>query len=765
MANNARRWQLPGCQVKPLGDYLKALGVLRIIANQWDDPANPVTRSCWNSQGFILETPMTPDELVDRLLTEYKPFPILSPWNRGGGFIPARGASNKTLHSMLESKAPRFADYRGGIQACGELLAKHFPRTSTLSPEAKYRLLQLCRNQLPEAMLPWLDAAYVLCHGKAQYPPILGTGANDGQAEYSRLFRQRLMELFDLNTGAPKKPQVAERMLRASLFGVSSGCVKTAGTPGQFLPISTGGSTLDALYPATGHANPWDVILMLEGTMLFGAATSRRLLSNTNGVMASPFTVRPSGVDVGGVATSESDTTRCELWLPVWGSLATYAEIRSVFREGRASLQGNAAKPATNSTEFARAIASLGVNRGIDAFQQHGCMQRSGKAYLCVPLRSISAANTSEVESLLHPIHTWLQRLPRGADVPASVRRAKSVFDSKLMRTCQSKDKLSVQELLLSIGQLAAAVRHSPSLWRGANMPISPMPALPVEWLERSYLPAAGYRGVEYRLALSLACIGSKSEDNIGTMRQHFEPLNPATASGGFPQWSDASGRDVFAVSPNVSLVDMMLRILRIRENRAKQLSKQSSNGECYNNSPSRPELCAAKLSDIGAFIRGDVDMDRIKQLLQAMCLIRWRYVPRVQAQSLTNVPGWQMRADPGIAYGLIRLAMTPHRLLGVPIIWASQILRYAAAGQLERAVRTAAARLNGYGFHPLVKSVTGSVEMSRRVAAATLFPISGLKPAHRNSESRNPRVCLSRIKGTAIHVLVSRCLRELPEN
>lgn len=69
------------------------------------------------------------------------------------------------------------------------------------TPDQKEELLLLCRNTLPEPALQWLDAAYVLTDDGAKYPPLLGTGGNDGRLEFTNNFMQRITEVMDCATG------------------------------------------------------------------------------------------------------------------------------------------------------------------------------------------------------------------------------------------------------------------------------------------------------------------------------------------------------------------------------------------------------------------------------------------------------------------------------------------------------------------------------------------------------------------------------------
>jgi CRISPR-associated protein Csx17 len=60
---------LTGCTPTPLAGYLKALGILRLVAEQKEAEV----RGFWRDETFGLATALTADELVAFLLHEYAP--------------------------------------------------------------------------------------------------------------------------------------------------------------------------------------------------------------------------------------------------------------------------------------------------------------------------------------------------------------------------------------------------------------------------------------------------------------------------------------------------------------------------------------------------------------------------------------------------------------------------------------------------------------------------------------------------------------------
>ena len=73
---------LHGCTPTPLAHYLKAIGILRLVAQQRDAEA----RGFWRDQHFGLLTILDQSALEKFFLEEYTPTPFISPWNKGSGF-------------------------------------------------------------------------------------------------------------------------------------------------------------------------------------------------------------------------------------------------------------------------------------------------------------------------------------------------------------------------------------------------------------------------------------------------------------------------------------------------------------------------------------------------------------------------------------------------------------------------------------------------------------------------------------------------------
>ncbi|SRR6266567_3935569 len=77
--------RLHGCSPTPLAHYLKALGVLRLLSEQLP-PGTPRPRGAWIGETFVLHTTLDRAAVELFFLHDYRPTPILAPWNGGSGF-------------------------------------------------------------------------------------------------------------------------------------------------------------------------------------------------------------------------------------------------------------------------------------------------------------------------------------------------------------------------------------------------------------------------------------------------------------------------------------------------------------------------------------------------------------------------------------------------------------------------------------------------------------------------------------------------------
>jgi CRISPR-associated protein Csx17 len=162
---------LHGCTPTPLASYLKALAVLRLTAEQSNDPN---VTGCWRGDQFVLHSQLTGQELSRFFLEDYKPTPLIAPWNGGSGFY---ARDNKDgFEPLVSSTSERFRQYRASIQT-GQTTIASFSLKESPKQEQKAAFLQRLRNQAPDPLLRWMDAAVILSDDDPAIRPCLALGA------------------------------------------------------------------------------------------------------------------------------------------------------------------------------------------------------------------------------------------------------------------------------------------------------------------------------------------------------------------------------------------------------------------------------------------------------------------------------------------------------------------------------------------------------------------------------------------------------------
>lgn len=693
---------LTGCSPTPLAHYLKGLGVLRLVAEQKD----PRARGWWRDESFHLATALDEERLQRFFLEEYVPTPIVAPWNGGSGFYPKD--NKEGIDAVSRSVAERFASFRTIIE-WGHSVVGGLAE----SPKGaeKSALLRRCRQQWRGPALEWLEAAVVLDGaGEPAYPALLGTGGNDGRLDFTNNYMQRLAGLFDLSDPAAPARPAASRLLVIALFGQpGQGLERNA--VGQFLPAGAGGANSTVGFAGESLLNSWDFVLMLEGACLFAASVARRINAIALPQAAAPFAVRSSAVGYGSAAEGEKD--RGEQWFPLWERPATLDELRSLIAEGRSQIgRRSAGRP----VDFGRAVARLGVARGITAFQRYGYIERNGQANLAVPLGRWPV-RAQPYQDLIDRVADWVDELRRasaGSEGPASIASAARVCEEAILACCRDGDNpRRWQDLLIALGRAEAQLPRSPRFTAAKGL--RPLPRLEAGWLR-----AADDKSPELRLALAFASQhGSNRKGEIDwneSIRRHFLPLDRSGQRFAIHGDTVASSPEVVCLADDLETDALALirrRIVEAVRKGAAQLPLIGVGG------------AEATLHDISLLLTGNVDDRKILDLARPLMALDWARIGR----PFGRPPAAQPLGSLGF-YGLVRLAYWPQPIRAkegaeaVTIPLDPAILAQLAAGDLVRASTTAVRRLSAAGFRPYLRFVAGDTALARRVAVAIAFPI-----------------------------------------
>lgn len=704
---------LPGCGPVPLVNYLKALGVLRTLASRSGSVASDV-RGAWRDEQFVLTGDIDRDALIAFYLNEYRPSAIVAPWNGGSGFHPK---DNKTaISAITDGKADRLSLFREAISSA-EAALQQLGLKEKPGSDLKGDLLQLCRNTFPDDALGWLDAAFVLTEDSVRYPPLLGTGGNDGRLDFTNNYMQRITEVMNPDSG--ELLPGSEELLANALFGETvTGLSDNA--IGQFGPAAAGGANASSGFSAKALVNPWDFILMLEGAIAFAAANVKRLGGSGTAQLAYPFSVRTTGAGYGSAAAADENDSRCEMWMPLWSNFATYREIEGLLGEGRAQIGMKAAR---DGLDFYRAVTSLGVDRGIDAFQRYGFLVRNGLAYFATPMDRVRVRRNTRADLLADlDRDDWLDRFRRaaqGANAPSSVARACRELERAIIALCSAGQSgeagaFEVRQVIIALGHCEQAMSNSMQ-WTKDNYQ-RPIPPLSVQWLTAGAM-TDDQTMVEYRLAAALASLTLTGNfgEHSHPLRGHLEGVElGGPATNRWVNWSQHESRDIIGL--NGHLVDRLNAIIRRRLMLCHKIGKR--NWQEY--SP-----VTANLVDVAHFVEGATDDSLLKNLVSGLSLINWADKKIAEPEVKKALRGPSSGAVPDTFYALLKLCHpAPKDGKDATLPLNPTIHRLAASGKSDEAAQLAIRRLTASGHLPAFRELRGFSGNPTRAAAAILFPL-----------------------------------------
>lgn len=681
--------RLDGCAPTPLANYLKALGVLRIVSEQLD----PAARGWWEGEQFLLASRCDLPELENFFLAKYAPSAMVNPWGARSGFYP--GSNERTSREVLQliekSNDSRFESFKQSIESARKVLVivTGGSKPGDSDERGKLDVVLGMKSQLRGPASNWLQTVIAVVDGSEkhlQQPAIFGTGGSEGSGSYSAAFMKSIREcLIDRSW---------DHALPASLLGSPN------------LPDCLWGESFGQFLPA-GIGTPWDLLLAFEGACLVRSSIVKRSEAVGDRWMSSPFFIPPTGA--GNASSGRLDEFalnkgkelpgRGEQWFPLWTAPMTSQELSNLFKEGRA-LVGR--RHANSAVSMGRAIAGLGVCRGVREFVRYGYLQRNNQAtHFAVPLGRFAVPDHKPANvSCLDDLDNWLPTLRRQArDKHAPVRliEAERRLTDALFAVVQHPDNgLRWQAVLLRMADIEALQI------RGSGTKAGPIPRLRPEWVE-----AADDGSPEIRLALALALqSGPRSAGKLATgVRRHWLTLEKGRFKG---TSSDRVMQARNGIDDAIALVSR--RLIEAAQNGMRQLPLLPGFG------------CAASRHDLARLVAGDVDLDRCLALARALMALDLRACQSRPPRLLAPAPSdW-----PDDAWNAIRLALLPWPLPdGRHAGCDPAIVRRLESGDLAAALTIAIRRLRAAGIPCTVRAGTAPPETARRYAAALAFPIA----------------------------------------
>ena len=683
--------RLSGCGSRPLIGYLKALGLLRAVSQQTDGSV----RGRWGGTAFELRTTLSEQGLSEFLLNDFQPSPVLSPWNGGSGFYARANPTAVTaLRAIEQAEAQRFAPYRSLIADTRRILSgiglSERPRDAE-----KESLVRALRASWSDEAIEWLDAAIVIAGDSPAYPPLLGSGGNEGRYDFSVNYMQAIVSAFS-----------SAELLDAALTGSSARLdrMALAHFQGDFSPTNSPTGEASSL------GNPWDLVLAVEGSLaLVGGAARRHADGAADGLMTAPFTVRSTAAGYGTAVAGEKG--RAELWLPLWNGWATYAEITNLIRESRAQVRsGRTLRAARSGLDFARAAGELGVARGIDAFERYTILERSGQSNLAVPAGRVKVAPRPSAAALAS-IDPWLGGLLGFANAdncPTGVARQIRRLERACFQMAARGDRLDALATLEQMGVVEGALARSSTAIDKGRRPLRGAPASP-------WIAAADDGSVEFVAAVSIASMRT-DDRNAPTMRDY---LHGTTAQG---REFDRDRRHLVSARS----AEGLLASIHARSHLESQRTNDESGARERRLGFEHGTWC-----DLGVcrlLATGRLDGDRVVRLARGLVLLDHRY----QKGGVSRRR--QLTASPAPAYDMLALAWwwrpprghpeAPHSL-GPRPGWAARL----AHGAADNVLRDASIRLRMAGMAPVAgwRDLQAGAPPGESLASALLSPLSDL--------------------------------------
>jgi CRISPR-associated protein Csx17 len=393
-----------------------------------------------------------------------------------------------------------------------------------------------------------------------------------------------------------------------------------------------------------------------------------------------PFTVHNTGGGSGASSQTDETNARAEIWLPLWHNAATLAELKILFQEGRATL---GRRPARDGLEFARAVAGLGVDRGINEFQRYGFVMRSGKAYLAAPFGRLKTQRNPAAD-LIYDLDKNrflenLRALARKTEAPGRLVALTRQLESDLFELAQKGGTKIVQDVLILLGQLQRALSLSAKGREAVKTPIS---VLKPEWVLK-----ADDGSAEFRLACALANIYAKDLP----MRLHFSKTG--MEKGGKWVWDTESRLAVWGGGP---FERNMVTLLRSRLLAAERMQSQDKPFAFH---------FGVSSGDIAAFLAQSTDDRRIGDLAQGLALIQVGDFPR----HLGDRTGYREQSGLPAAYAVLKPFFVEDEVLrkleflpndkNIKLPQPPELLAWLAAGHTERAIALGWSKLRQAGI------------------------------------------------------------------
>ena len=229
-------------------------------------------------------------------------------------------------------------------------------------------LFEDMRSTLPSVFVESLDAVLSTKAGSrpVNNPLFLNRGMGEGGND--EMFRQFWVLFLKFNEASK------DRLCAASLMGESIECDLPDELGFPFFPDAIKSYNQGSAWVQSSFKfNPLDYILAMEGAFALRGSVARQLGANSKRFAAFPFVFETGdsltdGKDVKAAASA--------LWLPVWTRRTSFEELASFITDAQARLPG---KEVRFSAELTRALHSQGVDAGFAGWQEFRFKMKIGR--------------------------------------------------------------------------------------------------------------------------------------------------------------------------------------------------------------------------------------------------------------------------------------------------------------------------------------------------------------------------------------------------
>jgi CRISPR-associated protein Csx17 len=606
---------LKGCRHDILGHYLKAIGLLRVLAKCADQVHRDPDAEGWWDMGqacFCLRSEKCPTmgKLVEFFEKHYRPTPLAAGWN---GDV---GLDEKTAKALkIESERTLALSFSG--------------RVVTGKPEGQLLLGKLSTRQAFDAFRDAIEQTLAECIDAISAPRYSHGGDNPlwlnksiaGRAHALRTHWEYVAKWENLRTQKDLAAFVS--LVTSSLEGNSpfTKPQKGKGTPffsDAIKAYNVGSGWVEEKFPF----NALDYILAVEGAFAMRGTVARTLGANTRRFAAFPF-VFDTGENLVN-KDGETKQTAAALWFPIWDRHITFLELASFIGDAQARLPG---KEVRFSAEFSRALHSQGVDAGFSGWQEFRFKQLITDVPWITTGRYVGIHCRKEA-TLLNQALTPLDE-SNFLDQFDLFRKKDGKFDKngphRVRATVNAAMETAAHEptphhclvLLESIFSACRQMCVSKSFrekLRGKRA--SFFQALPMEEWNTLLNPLESQ--AEFRIARALASITGLQRQGDGgysaaqPILGSLLPLTCGRSSWFLPEKGDRTQQDVWTGTDLAYDLAAVLRRRYVDSLKDEQPALRAVHG--------------AKLDDVLTFLRGGLDDRLIARWAEAMSLIGWYF-------------------------------------------------------------------------------------------------------------------------------------------